>query len=108
MSTVCTRGEEDKYLCNDDIGVPLIKTKSNKGSDDDNCSNDAKKSYDDAKDSYDAKDSGDVLIGLSRSNTNSACRDKGLSFVYSRVSSALAWINSVTEVNDFNDKGFES
>ncbi|CAH0521614.1 unnamed protein product [Peronospora belbahrii] len=93
-SDVCVRGVKGEYLCADDMGTSLIKTKSNNGSDDhkymddvkdiddDNDSYDYKDSYNDAKNSgdaenkYDGKDSGDVLMGWVSGNLNGDCRDR--------------------------------
>ncbi|OWZ17826.1 Serine protease trypsin-like protein [Phytophthora megakarya] len=65
---VCAGGVAGKDSCSTDMGGPLIKEKA-KG------------------------DADDILIGLS--NWGRGCGQEGYPAVYSRVSSGLAWINSV-------------
>ncbi|CAH0475214.1 unnamed protein product [Peronospora belbahrii] len=71
-SHVCAGGVEGKSPCQGDTGGPLIRTNS-------------------------VKDSDDVLIGLISGGGTNGCGTKGFPTIYARVSSAVAWINSVTK-----------
>ncbi|OWZ00421.1 Serine protease trypsin-like protein [Phytophthora megakarya] len=69
-STVCAGGAAGRDSCNGDNGGPLVKEKG-------------------------LGDADDVLIGLS--SWGSGCGKDGNPSMYSRVSYALKWINSVTK-----------
>eukprot|EP00644_Phytophthora_capsici_P007752 jgi/Phyca11/126128/e_gw1.61.217.1 len=70
-TNVCAGGVAGKDACVADTGGPLIKEKGE-------------------------GDADDILIGLV--NWGYGCGDEGAPTVYSRVSSALKWINSITGV----------
>ncbi|KAG7383751.1 hypothetical protein PHYPSEUDO_003366 [Phytophthora pseudosyringae] len=69
-SSVCAGGAAGRDSCIGDSGAPLVKEKGQ-------------------------GDADDILIGLS--SWGSGCGDAGVPSVYSRVSAALEWINSVTK-----------
>ncbi|KAG1686145.1 Glc7p regulatory subunit [Phytophthora capsici] len=69
-SSVCAGGAAGRDACVGDTGAPLVKEKGQ-------------------------GDADDILIGLS--SWGSGCGDKGVPGVYSRVSAAIEWINSVTK-----------
>ncbi|KAH7472689.1 Glucanase inhibitor protein 2 [Phytophthora ramorum] len=85
MSQVCAGGVQGQSPCQGDTGGPLIKENA-KG------------------------DGDDVLIGLV--SGGNGCGQKGSPAIYSRVSSALPWISSVTKnferlpkLQEYQDKG---
>ncbi|KAI9980443.1 hypothetical protein PInf_026303 [Phytophthora infestans] len=70
-SSVCAGGAPGRDACVGDTGAPLVKEKGQ-------------------------GDADDILIGLS--SWGSGCGDPGVPSVYSRVSTAIEWITSVTKV----------
>ncbi|KAH7472679.1 Glucanase inhibitor protein 1 [Phytophthora ramorum] len=69
-SSVCAGGAAGKDSCIGDTGGPLVKEKGQ-------------------------GDADDILIGLV--SWGSGCGDQGIPAVYSRVSSAIEWLNTVTK-----------